>query len=581
MSSKEIVMMPRRLLRHSPFQYRRKYSQAALESMADTMRQPGGKIYQPLLVRPIAGQADVEATHEIVFGHRRDMAAAIAGLDEVPVMVEEMSDQEAMIAQLIENIQREDTDPIDEAEGLLALKGEGLSIPELEQHTGKKKSYLYARFKLATVTEPARSACANGHMDPELACLVATFPTALQPAAYKRVHAGTNAEGRPTFIPTRKAKDVLKTLTTDITTATWELDDATILAKDPCVVNCSTCPRLSRNDEAMCETVGPDKCLDSTCFRHKQITQVYREADNWKAQGHDVIEFGEAEAFLAQSKNTHLGAMTFILGGKVTVLEAALEWAKQDELAAKPLIVVDPSTFSNVHLFPKDRMDDLIDFAKRHYNVAATEEEQQADTESPPLTAAQAPKERGKVAQAKKPSPSPRPAAHAPAYNTPRFADDDEQFPWTDEYEAISEMRHWKDLNATIMEVAAGRPRTTDELRMVIRYLLEQEDEVPDEVLYSMRWELEWQDVDLDYTVDWLDAKMATMSADELGKLLVLWVISQTGNWAPLSKIPTQEKRVRLARTYGVDVLTLQVRENTNGFADVQAAFGGELEEGV
>lgn len=84
--------------------------------LADSIKSQG--IIQPLLVRPHGG----ENTYQIVAGERRWRAAQLAGLKDVPVFVRELSDKEVMAAALIENLRREDLNPIEEAEALQALR---------------------------------------------------------------------------------------------------------------------------------------------------------------------------------------------------------------------------------------------------------------------------------------------------------------------------------------------------------------------------------------------------------------------------------------------------------------------------
>ena len=103
-------------LRPNPNQPRRHFDEAALRELADSIKSQG--IIQPLLVRPHGG----DNTYQIVAGERRWRAAQLAGLKEVPVFVRELSDKEVMAAALIENLQREDLNPIEEAEALQALR---------------------------------------------------------------------------------------------------------------------------------------------------------------------------------------------------------------------------------------------------------------------------------------------------------------------------------------------------------------------------------------------------------------------------------------------------------------------------
>ncbi len=103
------------LLKRSPFQPRQDFSQDALQALADSIRAQG--IVQPIVVRA----EEKSKQFEIIAGERRWRAAQMAGLDQVPVLVKSVSDKTVMCIALIENIQREDLNPLEEAQGLQRL----------------------------------------------------------------------------------------------------------------------------------------------------------------------------------------------------------------------------------------------------------------------------------------------------------------------------------------------------------------------------------------------------------------------------------------------------------------------------
>src|SRR5690606_31801853 len=101
-----------RLLRAGRYQPRTRMDEGALNDLAESIRTQG--VMQPILVRPLDGK---DAGHyEIIAGERRFRAAQIAGLREIPVLVREVADENAAIMALIENIQREDLNPLEEAQ---------------------------------------------------------------------------------------------------------------------------------------------------------------------------------------------------------------------------------------------------------------------------------------------------------------------------------------------------------------------------------------------------------------------------------------------------------------------------------
>ena len=95
-------------------QARKQFDEAALSELADSIAQHG--VLQPLLVRPIIGGG-----YQLIAGERRWRASRIAGLTQVPVIIKELTDDEAAVISLIENLQREDLNPIEEAYGFASL----------------------------------------------------------------------------------------------------------------------------------------------------------------------------------------------------------------------------------------------------------------------------------------------------------------------------------------------------------------------------------------------------------------------------------------------------------------------------
>lgn len=113
-------------------QPRKTFDEEALSELADSIAQHG--VIQPLLVRPVSDG------YQLVAGERRWRAARLAGLSEVPVVVKELSDSETMEIALIENLQREDLNPIEEAEGLqLLIDTYGLTQDECAKRVGKSR----------------------------------------------------------------------------------------------------------------------------------------------------------------------------------------------------------------------------------------------------------------------------------------------------------------------------------------------------------------------------------------------------------------------------------------------------------
>src|SRR3954447_24076699 len=125
--------IPVGLIAPNPEQPRRHFDEATLAALAESIRQRG--ILQPVLVRPVAG-----GTYELVAGERRWRAAGLAGLDTIPALVRARDDAQALEVALIENMAREDLNPIEEARACAALVEElGLTREEVGRRIGRSR----------------------------------------------------------------------------------------------------------------------------------------------------------------------------------------------------------------------------------------------------------------------------------------------------------------------------------------------------------------------------------------------------------------------------------------------------------
>lgn len=148
-------MMPVSKIRHRSVNTRREFNDAGLQELAADIRQRG--IIQPLRLRPVIA-ADKKRSHEfeVVAGERRLRAAEIAGLKEVPGIIREMTDTEADEMMLVENLQREDVHPLDEAEGFLRLKEQGMEIADIATRVARHQTYIARRLALNDLIDAAR-----------------------------------------------------------------------------------------------------------------------------------------------------------------------------------------------------------------------------------------------------------------------------------------------------------------------------------------------------------------------------------------------------------------------------------------
>jgi ParB/RepB/Spo0J family partition protein len=198
LSGPEVRLIPLSLIDESPSNPRRTFGD--IFDLAQNIQVHG--VLQPVQVRPRGSR------YELVFGHRRCRAAKEAGLLEVPALVRELSDEAVLEMQVVENGQREDVHPLEEAEGYeRLLKAKGGSAAAVATVTGKSLAYVYGRLKLCALCPEARKMFLAGKVDASTALLVARIPSKeLQLQALKEV---TRVQWNDSPMSFREAKEHL------------------------------------------------------------------------------------------------------------------------------------------------------------------------------------------------------------------------------------------------------------------------------------------------------------------------------------------------------------------------------------
>jgi ParB family chromosome partitioning protein len=144
------------------YQPRTRMDDGSLSELAASIKTQG--IMQPVLVRPIDGQGKVG--YEIIAGERRFRAAQLAGLDEIPVLVREVDDQNAAAMALIENIQREDLNPLEEAQGIARLISEfDFTHEQAANAVGRSRSAVSNLLRLVNLASPVQTMLMAGDID--------------------------------------------------------------------------------------------------------------------------------------------------------------------------------------------------------------------------------------------------------------------------------------------------------------------------------------------------------------------------------------------------------------------------------
>lgn len=155
-SSPNIQQLKIAQITQAAYQPRQVFDPEALAELAQSIREKG--VLQPLLVRPTG------TGYEIVAGERRWRASQLAGLQEVPALVRELSEREALEMAIVENLQREDLGPLEEARAYQALLSQGLKQEEVAQAVGKSRSAVTNSLRLLSLPDAALQALEQGEI---------------------------------------------------------------------------------------------------------------------------------------------------------------------------------------------------------------------------------------------------------------------------------------------------------------------------------------------------------------------------------------------------------------------------------
>jgi ParB family chromosome partitioning protein len=179
--------LPVAFLRANPRNPRKSFAAADLDELTASIREKG--VVQPILVRPVAGTPD---SYEIVAGERRWRAAQQAGLHDVPVVVRDLSDKEALELAIVENVQRQDLNALEEAIGYQQLiDGYGYSQNELADVIGKSRPHIANTLRLLKLPEEVKTYLSEGKLTAGHARALVTLEDPIA-AARRIVEVGLN-----------------------------------------------------------------------------------------------------------------------------------------------------------------------------------------------------------------------------------------------------------------------------------------------------------------------------------------------------------------------------------------------------
>lgn len=340
---------------------RTNYNPVKLQELADSIKATG--VHQPILVRPLPASRLQDSFEnfpkgkrpgwEIVAGHRRFRASRMAGKTTIPALVRRLDDAQALKAQLIENLQRDDLHPMEEAEGYARLIEEtGLKKEDVGEQIGKSRSYVYGRLKLLELCQEARKAFYEGSVDASRALMVARVPDSkLQVKAMEAI-CRPNWQGEPMSV--REASRWLEqNVMLRLDAAPFDRTVINLVADTPACGECHK--RTGADRDLFADIKSADVCTDPKCFKAKTAAHEAEIQTRAKAKGTKAIVGEEAKKLRPKSwddgivGHVRLDEKVRDASGKEVTLRKAL-----GKSGPVPLMFVDPHNHKIVEILPAD-----------------------------------------------------------------------------------------------------------------------------------------------------------------------------------------------------------------------------------
>ena len=247
---------------------RQTFEPCKLEELAESIRQHG--LIQPITVRPNANG------FEIVAGARRFRAAQLAELFSLPARIVELTNAQAMEWQLVENSQRVDVHPYEEAQGFQRLLDlPGYDVAALVEKSGKSASHIYARLSLLQLIPAIAQAFTEERITASHANLLARLPQEHQQTAYDNCWRKDWSDKEPHLLPAKHLSAWIQTnLYLNLAEAPFDREDVLLR---PEAGACVTCPRRSGHNTSLFHDVQGDQCLDAPCYQAKVTAHIDRQ----------------------------------------------------------------------------------------------------------------------------------------------------------------------------------------------------------------------------------------------------------------------------------------------------------------
>jgi len=291
-----IQEIPLGKIRESQTNPRRRFDETKLAELAANIKQYG--VLQPILVRTApSGESD---RYELVAGERRYRASKLAGRDTIPATVRQLTDAQCLEIQLIENGQRDDVHPLDEAVGyarLIELQPETYTVEEIAARMGRSPEYINGRLRLTQLVPDAKQAFYDAKLQVTHAFEIARLqPNDQRRALHECFPQHLLKDKKAEAVTVRELRAwIEREIHLDLTHAPFDPQDETLLLSAGA---CARCPkRTGSNPLLFPEVRDKSTCTDRECYRAKVEALVQIRVKPLEAEGEKLLRVSQAPSW--------------------------------------------------------------------------------------------------------------------------------------------------------------------------------------------------------------------------------------------------------------------------------------------
>lgn len=265
-----------------------------LEQLAESIRAVG--VQQPAIVRFMP-----DKQYQLVAGERRWRASKLAGIEFLPCVVRNLTDDQALKIMVIENLQREDVHPLDEADGYQRLRDEGgYDVNLIAMEVGRSPAYVYQRLRLQQLIPELQALLIEDKVRVAAVTPVARLDPAQQRLVYKAQFSPWQIQRG---VVAHDVEDWIRhNLMLDLAKVAWKLTDATLIPKSG---SCSECLKRTGADPVLFDDYLGDHCTDAACFKAKTKTVIEKNLKSIESGPYLVVksDWGESPKKIENALN--------------------------------------------------------------------------------------------------------------------------------------------------------------------------------------------------------------------------------------------------------------------------------------